>query len=537
MKKPKRFLAVLLALSTALSLTACGGSGSGGTQSQAQGSGGEPQGQTQGGEVGDIDHDRQIVYGSASMIVNFNMKYITAGNDIAAGDQVYDTLIRKINGEIVGYLAESWEISEDGLDYTFHLKDATFSTGDPITAEDVKFSMEFIRDECSQWAWVHKDLDNVEVVDDHTCILHYKSADASRISSLCLIQYGGIFSKKAYEQYGEDYGTSADKIVSSGPYVVTGWEDNVSVTMEARDDYYGDPVDLKHLKLVAISDMNAAVVALQTGELDLYFNPVSGVALDTLKMADNVAISEALTCRNESIYMNCETGLFTDVRMRQAVAYAINKEEALEVCGSGQGQVVTYPCDLGDRVTGNPDFVPSTTYEYNVEKAKALVEECGNTGATCTIKSYNTEPYATLSVWLQGTLNAIGLDAKVETMERSAFLDQCSNGEVEICPFSWSNNSFDFGAAVGIYMNSANIPVSGNYSRYVNPKADELVALGNGTSDVEKRKGYYKDLIELYMEEVPSVAMYAVVNAIAHSNQLTMDDACLYQMALVHWAK
>ena len=118
MKKPKRFLAVLLALSTALSLTACGGSGSGGTQSQAQGSGGEPQGQTQGGEVGDIDHDRQIVYGSASMIVNFNMKYITAGNDIAAGDQVYDTLIRKINGEIVGYLAESWEISEDGLDYT-----------------------------------------------------------------------------------------------------------------------------------------------------------------------------------------------------------------------------------------------------------------------------------------------------------------------------------------------------------------------------------------------------------------------------------
>ena len=92
-----------------------------------------------------------------------------------------------------------------------------------------------------------------------------------------------------------------------------------------------------------------------------------------------------------------------------------------EVCGSGQGQVVTYPCDLGDRVTENPDFVPSTTYEYNVEKAKALVEECGNVGATVTIKSYNTEPYATMSVWLQGALSAIGLDARVETMERSGF--------------------------------------------------------------------------------------------------------------------
>ena len=78
------------------------------------------------------------------------------------------------------------------------------------------------------------------MVDDHTCIFHYKVADASRISTMCDTQYGGVFSKKAYEEYGEDYGTAPDKIVSSGPYVVTGWEDNVSVTFEARDDYYGD---------------------------------------------------------------------------------------------------------------------------------------------------------------------------------------------------------------------------------------------------------------------------------------------------------
>ena len=107
---------------------------------------------------------------------------------------------------------------------------------------------------------------------------------------------------------------------------------------------------------------------------------------------------------------------------------------------------------------------------------------------------------------------------------------------MEICPFSWSNTSFDFGAAVGVYMNSANIPVSGNYGRYVNPKADELIALGNGTSDEEARKAYYKELMELYMEDVPSVAMYAVINAIGHSSQLTMEDAGSYLMSLVHWA-
>ena len=68
-------------------------------------------------------------------------------------------------------------------------------------------------------------------------------------------------------------------------------------------------------------------------------------------------------------------------------------------------------------------------------------------------------------------------------------------------------------------------------------RADELIALGNGASDVEARKGYYRELIEIYMEDVPSVAMYAVINAIAHSNQLVMEDANRYEMARVHWAE
>ena len=95
------------------------------------------------------------------------------------------------------------------------------------------------------------------------------------------------------EKYGDDYGKTAESVVSSGPYVITDWKENEYVKFEARDDYYGDKPDLTHLKYVPVSDVNAAVVALQTGELDLYFNPLSGVALDTVKTADNVAISEA----------------------------------------------------------------------------------------------------------------------------------------------------------------------------------------------------------------------------------------------------
>lgn len=83
-------------------------------------------------------------------------------------------------------------------------------------------------------------------------------------------------------------------------------------------------------------------------------NPISGVNLQNLRNANNVTIDEFYTCRNESVYMNCQTGIFTDVRMRKAVAYGINKEECLAVCADGQGRVVIYPCDLGDMVTANP---------------------------------------------------------------------------------------------------------------------------------------------------------------------------------------
>ena len=524
MKHAKKLLCLALALVMSLSLVACSSSGDGKDDGSSPSAG--------------IDHDREVVYGSASLITNFNVKYVTAQNDLQALDQVYDALVRKVNGKFCGQLAESWEISEDGLTYTFHIyPDAKFSDGTDITAEDVEWSYEYVRDQCDNWSWLYKTLDDVEAVDEKTAVFHFSAADASRLSIMSSSQYGSVFSKAAMEKYGDDYGKTAESVVSSGPYVITDWKENEYVKFEARDDYYGDKPDLTHLKYVPVSDVNAAVVALQTGELDLYFNPLSGVALDTVRTADNVAISEALSCRNESVYMNCESEVFSDVRMRRAVAYAINKEEALEVCGNGQGKVVTYPCDLGEQVTGNPDFVPSHTYEYNVEKARALVEECGNMGRTVTIKSYNTEPYQTLSVWLQGTLSAIGLDAKVDTMERSAFSDQLLNGEVEICPFSWSDVSFDFGAAVGIYMDSNCIGNSGNYGRYNNPKADELIALGNGASDVEARKGYYRELMEIYMEDVPSVAMYAVINAIAHSNQLVMEDANRYEMARVHWAE
>lgn len=91
-----------------------------------------------------------------------------------------------------------------------------------------------------------------------------------------------------------EYGSSADKVVGTGPYVITDWKENEYVKFEAREDYYMGAASIKKLKYVAIADANAAVVALQTGELDQYMNPISGVNLQNLRNANNVTIDDSI---------------------------------------------------------------------------------------------------------------------------------------------------------------------------------------------------------------------------------------------------
>ena len=126
---------------------------------------------------------------------NQSIIYLIRCQRSAGSGSGYDTLVRKINDEIVGYLAESYEISDDGKEYTFHLRQGvTWSDGTPFTAADVEFSSEYIRDECPQW--LYKDLEDVEVVDDHTVVYHFTVADSSRISTMCSTNYGGILRRR-----------------------------------------------------------------------------------------------------------------------------------------------------------------------------------------------------------------------------------------------------------------------------------------------------------------------------------------------------
>ncbi len=528
--KMRKLWAVLLA--AALCVTGCGGGGGGTSTTGAAG-------ETQGGQTGQAgDTGRTVHVAYQAIADSMEPSGLLGVAETICFAQTYDALLsRGADNVIEPGIAETWEVSEDGLTYTFHLnQEVTWSDGEDVTADDVKFSLELFKESGSH-SWVFEEVQTVNVLDENTVEVILSSPKASLLSSLSNPMHFCLVAQHAYEEWGDEYGSSVDKIVSTGPYKLVDWQPDVSMTFEAREDYYRGTPDIQQLVLHQITDKNAAIVALQTGELDVYFEPISGSSYETLAADSSITLDEYLSARFECIHFYYKDGIFSDVRMRQAVAYAVNPEEALTVGAEGMGQLIRYPGDIGSVMTGNPDYTPSIQYEYDLEKAKALVEECGNVGAPVVIKSYNTEPYATLAVWLQSVLTSIGLDATVEPMERASFLAACDGEEVPILTLGWNGQAYDMDESLGNLVYSGSVGSTGNYGFYVEEEMDQLVLQGRAETDPEARKEIYRQMIEKIMEDVPLVPLYVVKTVIPHRADLTTDNIRGYCMFDWNWVE
>lgn len=452
--------------------------------------------------------------------------------------QIYDTLLKKdFKGNILPGLAEKWDISKDGKTITFKIRQGLkWSTGDAFSAEDVAFSLTSYAKN-GAFNSVYSDFEKATVIDAYTCEVTLKNPNVVFMSYLTTPMSTAIMSKAAHEKWGAEYGKSFDKVACIGPYIITGWKPDVSISYKANESYWQGSPDVKNLEYQEVKDANAATVALQTGELDLSFSPISGTSYATLIKDEDIKTDEYLSGRNEQIYFNFRNGNFLDKRMRQAVAYAVKAQDALAVGADGMGKTIRYPGDIGQSMSANPDYKPSTTYEYNIEKARALVKEAGMAGKAITINSYSTEPYATLSTWLQSVLKEIGLDAKVQTMERAAFLEKMTKSELDIFVLSWVGQVYDLDEVLGGPMLTTQKANTGNYGTYSSPEADKLSMQAKQESNSETRKEIYKKLIDIYAQEVVTVPLYATKFVIPHTKELKTDNPRSYSIYDFKWVK
>ena len=293
----------------------------------------------------------------------------------------YDTLVVRNGNEYEGSLAETWDISDDGLIYTFHLKEGVkFSDGADFNAEAVKTSMEAafsnMGDYIASFGRVGTLTESIEVVDEYTVAFHLSAPYYGILSDLALCFPYGIVSPNAFN---DDLTTKDDiltQTMGTGPYMYAGDDDGTSYTFVRNPNYWGEKPDVDEFTVKVIADPDAAVLALRNGEVDLLAGTsrLSFAGYTELASEDGIGtVVDDSVSNSRFIGFNTQKAPFNDAAVRQAVAYAIDKDTISSSVFSGLETTADQLMDSSLPYCN----VETTTYSYNVDKAKELLENAG----------------------------------------------------------------------------------------------------------------------------------------------------------------
>jgi len=460
---------------------------------------------------------------------NYNPYSSQAGGtyNIFGKTQVYDTLFcHDAEGNIVPSIVESYEMTPDNLTITMKLHQGVkFSNGEPFTSADAKYSLDLCK-ATTTMAVYFECIDSIEAPDEYTIVLNLNTPNAALFENLTL--YGQMVCKKAHEELGDDYGMTMETTIGTGPYVITEFTPELSVSYKANEDYFKGAPSVKKVEVQTIVNDDSALISLQTGEFDYFMNSAPAIAIDNIKSNSNLELVNIVSKKMYYMCLNCESGPFADPNMRRAVALAINRDD-LNVMGTeGLGTVVYYPGYPTN--TGNPDINSEVAYHQDQEEARRLIKEAGYEGATITISMENNSIIQLFATALQSQLEAVGLKVQVEMMEHNAFMDDVfSQGNYEMTMSFSTARTGDMDFVWTNTMSSAKVG-SGNTARYVNPEMDALLKKAREEMDPEARKEAYADCIQLYLQDLPLLPItYEYSSRVYNKDNLSIDEGLVEQ--------
>lgn len=436
--------------------------------------------------------------------------------------------------EIVPAVATQWEYANDECtEIVFTLRDGVkFNNGEPVTAEDVVFSLEYCINS-SYCANINSAMDHAEKVDDSHVKLVLKYPFAPIVYCFSNRQCP-IISKAAYEADPEGFGRAP---VTTGPYKVTEWQPGDHITLDYNEYWWGEEPAIKHATYKIIVDSTSAVVALQAGNLDYVCAP--GTADRDILMADeNISWYETAQSGTWQIVF-CNFGPFADVNLRKAVAYCVNRDDFVQGCLNGVGEEL-------DMIYSKTAFGYDPSFkgiQQDYDKAKEYLAAAGYAdGFEFTSYVQEAGTYFKMAEVLQGELANIGITMHIEPMERGAYMDY------------WQSNAHDFsltyfgnGCAYPdadlwyTFFHSSLIGGSRNRQEINDPKVDEYLESGRFETDEEIRKQIYWDLSDYWVNEMAySIPVMSSMSCMACNAKLQGPHAQAdkqYYLADWYWAE
>ncbi|MBE0529743.1 MAG: peptide ABC transporter [Rhodospirillales bacterium] len=413
---------------------------------------------------------------------------------------VFDNVVTRDNaGQIVPQLATSWKrLSDTEIEFTFR-SDVKFHDGTPLTMDDVVYSVKRITDPAfgSPQLGQFNKIIKAEATGANTVKLTTDGAYPALLAQLVKLS---IVPKHVVEKVGKDEFNV--KPVGSGPYRLETWQRGVQVTLSRNDAYWGDKGAFKTALFRGVPDAATRVANLLAGTSDL----VVTLNSDLAQQVEKSGRAKVLTVQTERVAyfaMNSFKAPLNDVRMRLAIAHAIDKEGIVE------GILMKYPRVVGELVSpfhfGWADGVDSIPYD--VKKAKELVAQMG--AAAKTPMELATAPVYDQRVVqaIQQMLADIGLNVQIKMTDMATWLQgqQSAQDVAPMLTFSrWSCACQDADGIMFPLLHS-----SSAWSRVKNDKIDQLLAAARSEPDEARRKGLYGDVHKLVREEVPVIPLYA----------------------------
>lgn len=489
---------------------------------------------------------KTMVYCSEGSPETFNPQLATSGTSFdASSRQVYNRLyeFRLGTTELVPGLAESVEISEDGTQYTFKLRKGVkyhttkfFTPTRDFNADDVVFTFnrQLLADHpfAKVSGGVYKYfgdmgmpdlLKKVEKIDDYTVRFELAHAEAPFLANMAM-DFASILSAE-YADVMQKAGTPelVDQLpIGTGPFRFKQYKQDDSIRYEAHDEYFRGKEKIDQLVFAIVVDPSVRLAKLRKGECHVMSYPVPS-QIESIKEDKNMVLKEQPGLNIGYWAFNVTHKPFDDKRVRKALNHAINRQAIMDAIFKGTGQIAKnfIPPIMWSYHDGIVD------YDYNPEKAKALLKEAGlEKGFSMTLwampvqRPYNPDAKKMAEI-MQENLKAIGVTAEVVTYEWGTYLEKARQAEHDTVLIGWTGDNGDPDNFFTPLLSCAAAVTGGNFSRWCNKEFDAAISKARITSDVAERTILYRKAQEIFKDDAPVLTIAHAVRFQANRANVT----------------
>ena len=440
------------------------------------------------------------------------------------GELVFDALLhRDEHFNLQPALAERWEIP-DPRTYIFHLhRGVRFQNGQPLTSRDVKWTFDSLMTgkvrstKATNYKWI----DRIDAPDDYTVIFHLKEPFAALLWNVAddgigIVPFGS----------GEDFNLHP---IGSGPFRLVSLEQDKEVVLERNDDYWGERAQVKRIRLIVIPDATTRALELRKGSADIAINALTPDMVLALAKEPRLKVMRAPGSIYAYLAFNLRDPVLKDVRVRQAMAYAIDRQPLIHYLWRDQAEPASSV--LPPQSWAFDGNVPH--YNYDPEKARRILDAAGYTAVNgvrfhLTMKTSTEESSRLMASVFQQQLREVGIALDIRTFEFATFFSDIGHGSYQMYSLRWIGGNQDPDIFEYAFDSERMPPKGANRGFYDNPRIDALIAEARQQTDQEKRKQLYAEVQEILARDLPYINLWYFDNVLVHSTRvqnLTLNPA------------